>query len=256
MIDYPLGSERLETHFQHLLKNLSYSSQDGRQQLLEVLLLIVDKTPQAKLQQWQDLIFVTLFLRVVNESYHKCREVVSKILKTLVMKSTKKYTDALWQMQTPQGSDSLKAKQMLNAKMQVLALIAECGKLGKRDGQRTVELVQEVLNQAAEKVVRSAKARKELREDESDSEDIMDENHAKFLRGIGLESSDESEEEHSQEEAVPDTQETAYFAIKCLHDALSGPDQLSVPTQLQQDLVLMVWKSANYWVRLAALRVV
>lgn len=81
---------------QHLIKNVAYEGTEGRLQLLQVLNTIVEKLPADKLVQWQDLLFITLFLRLVNEQSHKCRETVTNILKALVKKSSKKYADAIW----------------------------------------------------------------------------------------------------------------------------------------------------------------
>jgi hypothetical protein len=48
------------------------------------------------LATWADIIFLTLFLRLVNEPSHKCREVVTVVLKKLVSKSKKRYVDTIF----------------------------------------------------------------------------------------------------------------------------------------------------------------
>lgn len=52
--------------------------------------------PEQKLAAWQDLIFLTLFLRLVNESSTKCREIVTTILTKIVAKSSKRYVETVF----------------------------------------------------------------------------------------------------------------------------------------------------------------
>lgn len=41
-----MEEKRLDTHIQHLLKNLTYFDPEGRIQLLETLQIMVDKMPE------------------------------------------------------------------------------------------------------------------------------------------------------------------------------------------------------------------
>ena len=136
-----MEEKRLDQHIQHLLKNLTYFDAQGRQQLLETLQVIVDKMPEQKLEGWSDLIFLTLFLRLVNESQTKCREIVTEVLRKQLKKTKKRYVDTIFQMK-----DSSEA--MTNGKLQVLALMADCGKLQKADIVKSVELVSQIVNDA------------------------------------------------------------------------------------------------------------
>jgi hypothetical protein len=43
--------------------------------------------PSEKLEVWTDLMFLTLFLRLVNENSTKCREKVTLVLRKLITKS-------------------------------------------------------------------------------------------------------------------------------------------------------------------------
>ena len=45
ILEYPLEHSRLEQHLNHMLKNLSYFDPEGRLQLLDTLLLLVEKFP-------------------------------------------------------------------------------------------------------------------------------------------------------------------------------------------------------------------
>ena len=69
-----------------MLKNLTYFDIDGRLQLLEVFLTIVEKFPTNLLDTYAELFFFTLLLRLVNDPAQKCREKVAIILKKLISK--------------------------------------------------------------------------------------------------------------------------------------------------------------------------
>jgi len=60
---------------------------------------------------------------MVNEPHHRCRELVTSILKKLILKSNKRYTDTVFQM------NAQNVEALLNGKIQILTVIADCGKL-------------------------------------------------------------------------------------------------------------------------------
>jgi len=56
--------------------------------------------PVEKLEVWTELMFLTLFLRLVNETSTKCREKVTAVLKKLISKSNSgKLVEAVFQME-------------------------------------------------------------------------------------------------------------------------------------------------------------
>ena len=67
LLEYPLESSRVEQHINHLLKNLGYFDSEGRLQLLDVVGSLVERFPKELTDQYAELIFFTLVLRVVNE---------------------------------------------------------------------------------------------------------------------------------------------------------------------------------------------
>ena len=71
-----------------MLKNLTYFDTDGRMQLLEVFLVIIEKFPSALLDTYAELFFFTLFLRLVNDPAEKCRIKVADVLKKLISKAS------------------------------------------------------------------------------------------------------------------------------------------------------------------------
>jgi hypothetical protein len=126
----------------HLLKNLSYFDSKGRLQLLETLGNLIDKMPVTKLENYSEVIFLTLFLRLANESDSKCRTLVSQTIRKLVAKSKKNFSETVLAM----SSDSA---VLINGKLQLLSLFADIGKLTKNDIAQTVAFCAENLNEAA-----------------------------------------------------------------------------------------------------------
>ena len=46
IMEYPMEAQRLDTHMQHLLKNLTYFDVEGRLVLLETLKTLVERMPE------------------------------------------------------------------------------------------------------------------------------------------------------------------------------------------------------------------
>ena len=71
-----------------MLKNLTYFDVDGRLQLLEVFQVFIDRFPPSMLDNYTELFFFTLFLRLVNDASQKCRDKVAHVLKLLISKAS------------------------------------------------------------------------------------------------------------------------------------------------------------------------
>jgi U3 small nucleolar RNA-associated protein 20 len=67
ILEYPLEEKRLEQHINHMIKNLTYFDSEGRMQLLDVFGVLMDKFPIQVIDTYSELIFLTMFLRVVND---------------------------------------------------------------------------------------------------------------------------------------------------------------------------------------------
>lgn len=88
LLEYPLEQDRVEQHINHLLKNLGYFDSEGRLQVLDVLHSLLERFPRELTDQYAELIFFTLVLRVVNESNTKVRERVNAVIKRLMIKAS------------------------------------------------------------------------------------------------------------------------------------------------------------------------
>jgi len=100
--------------------------------LLDTLQVLIERMPVEKLETWTDLMFLTLFLRLVNENSTKCREKVTTVIRKLVSKSNSgKLIEAVFQME----NENL---VLVNGKLQLLSLFAEIGKIQRNDIKKTV----------------------------------------------------------------------------------------------------------------------
>lgn len=88
ILEYPLESERVEQHINHLLKNLGYFDSEGRLSVLDVLHSLIERFPKELTDQYAELIFFTLVLRLVNESNSKVRDRVTAVIKRLMIKAS------------------------------------------------------------------------------------------------------------------------------------------------------------------------
>jgi hypothetical protein len=84
LIEYPLEEKRIEQHIYHLIKNINYFDQDGRETVLEVLDRIVTRFPTEILDKFSFILFLTLILRTVNETNKECKQKANLILKSLL----------------------------------------------------------------------------------------------------------------------------------------------------------------------------
>jgi hypothetical protein len=145
--------------------------------------VLIERMPIDKLETWTDLMFLTLFLRLVNENSTKCREKVTIVIRKLISKSNSgKLIEAVFQME----NENL---ILVNGKLQLLSLFADIGKLQKADIKKSVQLCHQFISQSATK---SLKSKRKADEDIFDELTVKQES-VKFLEGIGLESEDEDD---------------------------------------------------------------
>lgn len=101
LMEYDQGRGRLEKQFKFLINNLSYETPAGRQSVLELVNLIVNKAGEDLLNRISSSFFLTLANILVNDDSNKCREMSSLIIANLInhLKGSKldyliKYTTA------------------------------------------------------------------------------------------------------------------------------------------------------------------
>jgi hypothetical protein len=66
-MEYPLQSERIESHIMFVIKNITYESPNGRLSILLTLEQLVQKLPEEILSSYAETAFFTLLLRTISE---------------------------------------------------------------------------------------------------------------------------------------------------------------------------------------------
>ncbi|KAI5069079.1 hypothetical protein GOP47_0015380 [Adiantum capillus-veneris] len=84
LLDYPLGSRRLQQHLDFLIANLSYVNATGREAVLEMLHAIIVKFPAQTIDEQLETFFLPLVTRLVNDESNQLRAMVGTVLKVLM----------------------------------------------------------------------------------------------------------------------------------------------------------------------------
>ncbi|KAF9258369.1 hypothetical protein L218DRAFT_1080452 [Marasmius fiardii PR-910] len=84
LLDYPQGKGRLRNQMTFLAKNLSYVHESGRKSVLELLSAIVTKFQVNIIQEYADILFVSLVMVIANDDSAKCREMAAHLIKLVV----------------------------------------------------------------------------------------------------------------------------------------------------------------------------
>ncbi|CAR25318.1 Utp20p [Lachancea thermotolerans CBS 6340] len=86
IMEYDQSRGRLEKQFKFLVSNLEYPSQEGRQSVMELINLIVNKSSQDLLRRLSASFFLSLSNVAVNDNSPRCREMASALLRNLLAK--------------------------------------------------------------------------------------------------------------------------------------------------------------------------
>ncbi|GAV51625.1 hypothetical protein ZYGR_0AF00960 [Zygosaccharomyces rouxii] len=86
LMEYDQSKGRLEKQFKFMVDNLQYPSQDGRQSVMELINLIVNKANPVLLSKLSSSFFVALANVFFNDDAPRCREMASLLLSKLLSK--------------------------------------------------------------------------------------------------------------------------------------------------------------------------
>ncbi|SCU84481.1 LAMI_0C07646g1_1 [Lachancea mirantina] len=86
LMEYDQSRGRLEKQFKFMLSNLEYPSQEGRQSVMELLNLIVNKSSDDLLKRLSSSFFLSLASVSLNDSSPRCREMASSLISNIVEK--------------------------------------------------------------------------------------------------------------------------------------------------------------------------
>lgn len=111
LVDYPMGSKRLNNHLQQIVLNLKYEYEDGRLSAIDLLSSLIQKFPLPVLEEHAQLFFLPLVLSLVNDESKKCKESVadciSLILKRLSTDTVQSLYGYVKRWSQPSGAESI-----------------------------------------------------------------------------------------------------------------------------------------------------
>ncbi|EUC57511.1 U3 snoRNP protein Utp20, partial [Rhizoctonia solani AG-3 Rhs1AP] len=84
LLDYPQGKGRLRTQLNALARNLDYTFDSGRKSVMELLAAVFSKFTDAIIDEYADMFFVALVLRIANDDSTKCREMAAALIQQLL----------------------------------------------------------------------------------------------------------------------------------------------------------------------------
>ncbi|KAF9926096.1 U3 snoRNP protein [Linnemannia zychae] len=161
LLDYPQGRGRLRNQMNFLVKNLSYVFESGRQSVMEMMHVIIQKFADEILMDYVELFFLALVMQLVNDDSSKCREMAGALIKALFQRMNRPKLDnsyvllAKWFDQTEQRSLQRAASQVYGLaieafgpafKKQIPTLVPRL----KFALESSLQIMQEAQEQAAE----------------------------------------------------------------------------------------------------------
>ncbi|CAE6388887.1 unnamed protein product [Rhizoctonia solani] len=84
LLDYPQGKGRLRTQLNALARNLDYVFDSGRKSVMEFLGVVISKFTDSIIDEYADMFFVALVLRIANDDSTKCREMAAALIQQLL----------------------------------------------------------------------------------------------------------------------------------------------------------------------------
>ncbi|KAG8720081.1 U3 snoRNP protein [Ceratobasidium sp. 395] len=86
LLDYPQGKGRLRTQLNNLARNLDYVFDSGRKSVMELLSAVFAKFTDAIVDEYAEMFFVALVLRIANDDTPKCREMAAALIQQLLLR--------------------------------------------------------------------------------------------------------------------------------------------------------------------------
>ncbi|GAB2249577.1 hypothetical protein Droror1_Dr00012936 [Drosera rotundifolia] len=84
LLNYRLSGKRMQQHFNFLITYLSYEHATGREAVLEMIRVIIQKFPQRFLDEQSEILFIELVRRLANDPHKGVRSLIATAIKLLI----------------------------------------------------------------------------------------------------------------------------------------------------------------------------
>ncbi|CAM9357727.1 unnamed protein product [Chrysoparadoxa australica] len=84
LVEYPLGEKRLRQNINQVLAGVEYQYEEGRLAAIEMMEKLLQQLPVPLLDERANMLFVTLCMRLVNDTSVKCRAAVATALVSML----------------------------------------------------------------------------------------------------------------------------------------------------------------------------
>ncbi|CAG8668326.1 8263_t:CDS:2, partial [Acaulospora morrowiae] len=167
ILNYPQGRGRLKNQMNFLVKNLNYVFESGRQSVMEMINLLINKFGDDLLMEYAEMLFLALVMSLVNDETNKCREMAGALIKILLRRMDDQRLRNVYLLLDKWFNKSEK-KSMQRMAVQVYGLVIET--FGERFKKHITELL-DVLRNA---LISSKQVLEQLETITSDNEDKHD----------------------------------------------------------------------------------
>ncbi|KAJ3212818.1 U3 snoRNP protein, partial [Clydaea vesicula] len=124
LLDYPQGKQRFQTQWNHIIKNLQYAFESGRESVMELLHLILNKFPDTIIFEYSEVLFVSLVVNLVNDDSSKCRQMTGILLKKLFQRNGLDRSEKLLEL-ADKWFEKVDQPELLRSAAQVYGLAVE-----------------------------------------------------------------------------------------------------------------------------------
>ncbi|GMH20278.1 hypothetical protein Nepgr_022119 [Nepenthes gracilis] len=139
LLNYQLSQKRMQQHLDFLITNLRYEYATGREAVLEMLRVIIEKFPQRFVDEHSQALFVPLVERLANDPDNQVRSLIGTAIQLLVGRTSSHSLDSILKCSL---AWYLGEKQLLwSTSAQVLGLLVEVMKKGFQKHISTVLLM-------------------------------------------------------------------------------------------------------------------
>ena len=96
LLEYPMGSQRMDNHLNQIVLNIKYEYEEGRLAGIDLLSSVIQKFPLPVLEGRCQYFFLPLVLQLVNDDSTKCKEAIADCISLLLQRLSTESAQSLF----------------------------------------------------------------------------------------------------------------------------------------------------------------